>query len=158
MQSIGSRRFWLAGALVASLAACSQMGSMMGGGSAGAKASATSVRLAATLAGAQEVPPVSTSATGRVEATFDRNTSKLAYTVEYTGLSGPARAGHFHGPAAPGQNAGVVVPFPSAANPVRGEATLTPAQAADLLAGRWYVNLHTAAHPGGEIRGQLTAQ
>ena len=43
----------------------------------------------------------------------------------------------------------------SAASPIKGEATLTDAQAADLLAGRWYVNVHTRAHPGGEIRGQV---
>jgi hypothetical protein len=73
-------------------------------------------------------------------------------------LSGPASAAHFHGPAAPGQNAGVIVPFPNPESPIRGEATLTEAQAADLLAGRWYVNVHSRAHPGGEIRAQVVAR
>ena len=43
-------------------------------------------------------------------------------------------------------------------SPLQGSATLTDAQAADLMAGRWYVNIHTAANPNGEIRGQLLAQ
>lgn len=71
------------------------------------------------------------------------------------GLSGPATAAHFHGPASAGANAGVVVPFANAASPIEGQATITAAQAADLMAGRWYANIHTAANPGGEIRGQM---
>lgn len=138
-----SRRLVLAAAAVLLLGSCA---SMMPG----------NVRLGGTLTGAQEVPPVSTAGTGTLDATYDKSTRKLAYTITYSGLSGPATAGHFHGPAAMGQNAGVVVPFANAASPIRGEATLTDAQAADLLAGRWYANVHTAAHPGGEIRAQVT--
>lgn len=114
------------------------------------------VRLGGTLSGAQEVPPVNTGASGTLDATFHKPSRKLAYTVTYSGLTGPATGAHFHGPAAQGQNAGVVIPFTSAATPIRGEATLTEAQATDLLAGRWYVNVHTSAHPGGEIRAQVT--
>ena len=62
---------------------------------------------------------------------------------------------HFHGPAMPGANAGVAVPFPNAASPAAGETILTPVQVNDLMAGKWYVNVHTAANPGGEIRGQV---
>ena len=77
--------------------------------------------------------------------------------VTYSGLSGPVTAGHFHGPAAACANAGVVVPFTgSMASPIQGQAVLTEAQMADLVAGKWYANLHTAANPGGEIRGQVT--
>ena len=89
------------------------------------------------------------------EVSYNPATYTLRWTVTYSGLSGPATGGHFHGPAMPGQNAPVVVPFTgSLASPISGEKILTPAQASDLLAGKWYVNLHTAANPGGEIRGQ----
>ncbi len=115
----------------------------------------TIVRLQGNMTGAQEVPAVNTAGTGTLEATYDKGTHILGYTVTYSGLSGPATAAHFHGPAGPGTNAGVVVPFPNPADPIKGETTLTDAQAADLLAGRWYVNVHTRAHPGGEIRAQV---
>jgi hypothetical protein len=140
-----TKRLVLAAAAALALTACASVHS-------------DTVRLGGSLSGAQEVPAVSTAATGTLDATFDKSSRKLAYTVTYTGLSGPASAAHFHGPAAPGQNAGVVVPFPNAESPIRGEATLTEAQAADLLAGRWYANVHSQAHPGGEIRGQVTAR
>ena len=56
-----------------------------------------------------------------------------------------------------GKNAGVMIPIQNiATSPAEGSATLTDPQAADLLGGRMYVNVHTAANPGGEIRGQVT--
>lgn len=110
----------------------------------------------ARLTGAQEVPPVNTAASGMAEIQLNTNTNVLSWKVTYSGLSGTPTGGHIHGPAGPGQNAGVVVPFTNvAAQPVTGQATITSQQYADLAAGRWYVNIHTAAHPGGEIRGQL---
>lgn len=110
----------------------------------------------ATLSAASEVPPNSSTATGTLEASVNKDSNLLTWTVTYSGLTAPATGGHFHGPAMAGSNAGVVVPFSgSLASPIKGSATLTPAQMADLMAGRWYVNLHTAANPGGEIRGQL---
>ncbi len=143
-----ARRVLIAGALV-SLGGCAMMDSMMG---------SSKVRLSGTLSGAQEVPPATTAGSGTVTANFDKSSNKLTYEVTYSGLTGPAGAGHFHGPAAVGQNAGVALPFANPASPIRGEATLTAAQAADLLAGRWYANIHTARYPGGEIRGQLTVR
>jgi hypothetical protein len=111
----------------------------------------------ATMASSQEVPPNTSSGTGAAEIMFNENTNKLTWKVTYSGLSGPATAGHIHGPAPVGQNAGVVIPFPGnlTAQPILGETTLTPAQYADLAAGLYYVNIHTARSPGGEIRGQL---
>ncbi len=143
-----ARRFAL-GTLAAAafaLSGCSMMGmsnpKMMGGA------------MTVPLSAANEVPPNSSGATGTAKVDLDGNV--LKWTVTYSGTSGPVTAGHFHGPAMPGANAGVVVPFSgSMASPITGTATLTAAQVADLKAGLWYVNLHTAAHPGGELRGQV---
>lgn len=111
----------------------------------------------ASLSGSQEVPPAATTATGAAEIQFNENTNRLTWKVTYNALTGPATGGHIHGPAAMGQNAGVVIPFTGNLNaqPVTGETTITPAQYADLAAGLYYVNIHTARFPAGEIRGQL---
>ena len=115
------------------------------------------VKMKADLTGAQEVPPVTTQGKGSADVSFDPASKKLSWTINYSGLSGPATAAHFHGPAEAGKNAGVAVPIPNqASSPVKGEATLNDNQAADLQAGRYYINIHTAANPGGEIRGQVT--
>ena len=111
----------------------------------------------ATLDGKTEVPPNASAGTGTADIDWDAATKKLSWKLTYQGLSGPATAAHFHGPAEPGKNAGVAVAIPNAtSSPVEGSATLTDAQAADLAAGKYYVNIHTAANPGGEIRGQVT--
>jgi CHRD domain len=114
-------------------------------------------KMKATLDGKSQVPPNTSAATGKAELDYDPASKKLSWTVTYSGLSGPATAAHFHGPAEAGKNAGVAVAIPNAASsPVSGSATLTDAQAADLVAGKYYINIHTAANPGGEIRGQVT--
>jgi hypothetical protein len=110
----------------------------------------------ATLDGASEVPPHAVPGKGMAMATLDTDTKTFTYKVDYSDLTGPAIAAHFHGPAAPGVNAPPVVFIkPSAPSPLTGTATLTDAQIADLNAGKWYVNVHTAANKGGEIRGQV---
>jgi len=119
-------------------------------------ARADQINFKADLSGASEVPPVTSAGKGAATASLDTATKTLNWTVTYSGLSGPATAGHIHGPAAPGANAGVLVPFTGAlVSPIKGSATLTDAQISDLQAGRTYVNLHTADNKGGEIRGQL---
>ena len=111
----------------------------------------------ATLDGKSEVPANTSAGKGTADIDYDAATKKLTYKLTYSGLTGPATAAHFHGPAEPGKNAGVEVPIPNAGtSPVSGSATLTDAQAADLTGGKLYVNVHTAANPGGEIRGQVT--
>ncbi len=111
----------------------------------------------ATLNGKSEVPPTTSSGTGTADIDYDAATKKLSWKLTYSGLTGPAKAAHFHGPAEPGKNGGVVLAIPGATkSPAEGSATLTDAQAADLEAGKLYINVHTEANPGGEIRGQVT--
>jgi hypothetical protein len=128
-------------------------------GALAAPASAETVRLRANLVASSEVPANTSSGQGNLTASVDTATRVLSWRLEYQGLTGPSTMMHFHGPAEVGANAGVVVPIPSSpadASIVGGEATLTPEQMADLLAGKWYANIHTQANPGGEIRGQVT--
>jgi hypothetical protein len=132
-----------AGVATIALAGCGMMGS------------SSTASFSGTMNAASEVPPNMTRGSGMAEAWLNKDTHVLKYKIVYTGLSGPATAGHFHGPASAGANAGVVLPFANPASPIEGQATLTPAQEADLMAGRWYANVHTAANPGGEIRGQM---
>lgn len=119
---------------------------------------AKTVQFSTDLLPSSEVPPNTTTGKGHLDATYDTSSKSLDYKITYEGLSGPASAAHFHGPAQPGQNAGVMVPIAkdALASPIQGKATLDGKQEADLLAGKWYFNVHTAANPGGEIRGQLT--
>jgi len=120
-----------------------------------APAMAATVNLKADLKASNEVPPNDSKATGSVTATFDTTSKKLDWKGSYSGLSGPATAAHFHGPGEAGKNAGVAVPINATSSPFEGSATLTDAQASDLMAGRWYANIHTATNKGGEIRGQM---
>jgi hypothetical protein len=121
-------------------------------------ASAETVKFKANMDASQEVPVNDSKGKGTAELTYDTTSKELTWTITFDGLTGPATAAHFHGPAESGKNAGVAVPIPGEplTSPVKGKATLTDAQAADLTAGRWYVNIHTAANKGGEIRGQVT--
>ncbi|MEP7301751.1 MAG: CHRD domain-containing protein [Caldimonas sp.] len=151
------RRFALAPALAAAafaLAGCGMMGSTSSSSSTPMAQPMMGNAMSATLSAASEVPANSSSGSGSGSVKLDGNT--LSWTVTYSGLSGPVTGAHFHGPAAAGANAGVVVPFAgSLASPISGTRQLTAAQTAELKAGLWYINLHTAANPGGEIRGQV---
>jgi hypothetical protein len=120
------------------------------------------VKLAAHLDGLGEVPPNMMGGTGDAAVTYERRTQQMRFKLAYAGLSGGASAAHFHGPSSADANGPAVVSIsvlPGAPQgSVEGQATLTDGQAADLLAGRWYVNIHTVANPGGEIRGQVLPQ
>ncbi|HTE80283.1 MAG TPA: CHRD domain-containing protein [Reyranella sp.] len=109
----------------------------------------------ADLKASSQVPVNDSKGSGALTATYDTASKKLTYTVNYKDLTGPATMAHFHGPADAKTNAPVVVPAKDAADPIKGEATLTDAQAADLQAGKWYFNVHTEKNKGGEIRGQV---
>ena len=118
--------------------------------------SAFAEKMKVTLDSKSEVPPNTSAGTGTADVDYDAASKKLTWKLTYSGLSGPATAAHFHGPAEAGKNAGVKVPIPNAtSSPAEGSATLTDEQAADLTAGKYYINVHTAANPGGEIRGQV---
>ena len=120
-----------------------------------AQASAETISLKADLTAASTVPPNDSKGTGVADVKYDTASKMLTYTVTFSGLSGDSTAAHFHGPADAGANAGVAVPIKGKASPMEGSATLSDAQSTDLLAGKWYVNVHTGANPNGEIRGQV---
>ena len=105
------------------------------------------------LSGQNEVPQVSTSATGTFYGVYDKASKKLTYNIAYAGVTPTAM--HFH-KAAAGANGDVeqMVAGPYSSG-MTGSVTLSAAQEADLLKGLWYLNVHSAAHPGGEVRAQL---
>lgn len=109
-----------------------------------------------TLSSAAEVPPVTGAGSGAATVTLDTATKTVTFNVTYSGLSGPAAAAHIHCGAAAGANAGVAVPFAKPESPITGSAAMTDAQIAELQAGKCYVNVHTAANKGGEVRAQLS--
>lgn len=128
-----------------------------------------------TMSGAQEAPPVTTTATGSIVGTYDKAARVFTYTVQWSGLSGPVAGMHVHGPADPGFNAGILQNIIASGSVSGGVTIANPGAAygtsgsisgrlnvdnvkikeAELLAGKYYINIHTAANPGGEIRGNL---
>ena len=108
-----------------------------------------------TLSGANEVPAVNTSAAGTGTITI-ANDGAVSGSVTVTGIA--ATAGHIH-QGAVGINGPVIVPFVQSGNTFTAPpgAKLTETQMAAYRAGNLYVNVHSAAHPGGEIRAQLKA-
>jgi len=117
---------------------------------------AAMVDLKADLKASNEVPPNESKGTGSVTATFDSDSNKLSWKGTVSGLIGTVTAAHFHAAEA-GRNGAVAVPIIGADNgSFEGSATLTDTQAEDLMAGRWYVNIHTTTYKAGEIRGQVT--
>ncbi len=122
---------------------------------------AASYSLFATLEGSQEVPVNASPGTGTGSMLYDDVTKQFSWDISFSGLSAGTTASHFHGPAEPGVNAGVLVTIPlgtslgETSGNLIGMATLTAAQETQLLSNLWYINIHTTAFPGGEIRGQV---
>src|SRR4051812_26552460 len=120
-----------------------------------------------TFSGGAEVPSVTTNGTGTVYVFINPAGTEIKYAVSYTGLSGPLVAAHIHG-AAPGVNGPIMLPLPIGPSTMFGSLTQANFQATSaastwaealtlIRTGKAYVNLHTAAHPGGEVRAQLKA-
>lgn len=117
------------------------------------------VKLAAQLTGADEIPPVTSTASGTFEGLYDTKSKRLSWTISYSGLSGPMTRVDLHGPADLGSHGSIRLRIPSGASPMKGAAVLIkPSQRSfdeELMKGLFYVNVHTKAHPDGEIRGQI---
>jgi hypothetical protein len=123
----------------------------------------TTYSLSATLSGAQEVPANASAASGTLTGTYDAASYKITYSITWTNLSAGITAAHFHGPALAGQNAGVAVgiaglPTGTTSGNVANSVVITQSQGADLIAGKYYFNIHTTTFPAGEIRGQVASK
>ena len=114
-----------------------------------------STTLLARLSGASLVPPTDSTAKGDMQATLNKQTRVLNWTLTTQGLTGPPVGASFHGPAMPGENAAVAVPLAVGQGVDSGTVTLTQPQVDAVLAGHWYISVLTAARPEGEIRGQV---
>jgi hypothetical protein len=118
----------------------------------------------AVLTSGQEPPPnTNTSqAFGVAVVVFNAVTGDLCFSISYDEslLTSAETNAHFHAPGPPGVNAPVVVPLPSPGSPKNGcvPTNLTEDQRLGLFQGLWYINIHTAMNPGGEIRGQVIPQ
>jgi hypothetical protein len=119
-------------------------------------ARADSVSLGAHLLGANNVPATKSEAYGEAQFTYDAATRQLDYYVVYDGVA-PSKV-DLHGPAGASENAAMIANFPVSESPLTGKVTLTPEQGAALTAGRIYVDIHSQAFAGGEIRGQVAKQ
>lgn len=140
-------------AATALLGACSTNGMMGGKGGSKETGNAAST-VSVPLSGAQEVPPVSTKASAASTITVSPD-GAVAGVVTLNGIN--ATAAHIH-EAPPGANGPVIVPLARSSNvtfSVPAGARLSEAQYASYKAGNLYVNVHSAAYPGGELRAQL---
>lgn len=120
----------------------------------GSMANAEMINFSAELNGASGVPPTDSAATGKVDVALDTEAKTVTWSVTSDGLSGEPTASHIHGPASPTEAAGPQIDTLATA---AGTAPISDEQIADLTAGKYYYNVHTAKYPDGEIRGQLAA-
>ncbi len=116
-------------------------------------------KFTAGLNGVQENPSVNSPGKGSCVLTLDTAETQITLSCTYSGLGSNASAAHIHTDGPVGVNGPVLFNLTGASG-TSGTLTLastavTPAQVADLRAKRWYVNIHTANFPGGEIRGQI---
>ncbi len=117
---------------------------------------AETIALAAHLLGGSAVPANASDAFADAEFAYDDQTRQLDYYVNYDGIA-PTRV-DLHGPAGAGETAGSILSFPLSGSPLNGKLTLSPDQAEMLLSGRIFLDIHSAAFPQGEIRGQVVKE
>lgn len=112
----------------------------------------------ALLSGAQEVPANGSPGTGSATLVLDNSQTQLSYTVTYSGLVGTLTASHIH-KAPIGANGGVVFGLNptvgTTSGTYSGTITVNAANVADLMAGLYYINIHSTLYGGGELRGQI---
>lgn len=106
--------------------------------------------------GGQENPPIDTPAAGIGLFAMNHDTDELSYDIRHSGLSAAETAAHIHGFAPPDMNAGVIHGL-GTGSPKIGVYAYDDADEQSLLDGLAYINIHTSAHTGGEVRGQMTA-
>ncbi|MEO8447786.1 MAG: CHRD domain-containing protein [bacterium] len=124
------------------------------------QSSATLYDISINIDGSQEVPINPSTGIGSLDGTYDDVTRVLTFQMNFTGLTDPTTAAHFHGPAPQGFNAPVQIAlagFPTGVTSgfYQNTYVLTVEQDSQIVGGLWYVNIHTTGSPGGEIRGQL---
>jgi hypothetical protein len=119
-------------------------------------AGAQSISLHALLVGSTNLPRTTSEGFGEAQFSFDGATRRLEYYVSYDGVA-PTRI-DLHGPAGPAETAGAFLAIPVSGSPISGAATLTPEQAALLVAGKLYIDMHSQAYAEGEVRGQIQKQ
>jgi CHRD domain len=124
----------------------------------GGLAQAKPVTFNVQLSGAQQVPPLNVSSTGEAAITWDAASRGVSWAITYSGTTTPVTMAHFH-LGAKGKNGPVEIWLTKRGSPVKspieGSATLSPEQAKAFEAGDFYINVHTQAHPAGELRGQV---
>lgn len=135
------RRAGIVTTLVAAIAICTT-------------ASGDVIQLALTIDASQPVPATTSLATGSGTATIDTETNLFSFNFSFQGLEGNQTAVHFHGPAPLCETANPLITLPLG-SPVKGQVKLSPQQASDVLAGLWYLNIHSDLFPPGEIRAQV---
>lgn len=116
---------------------------------------ADEMKFSVDLTAGAEVPPNESPATGTADVTVDIEAMTVSWMVTVQDLTGDATAAHIHGPATVDENAGPIIDMSDAI--MEGSADITEDQMGELKDGKYYVNVHTAEYPDGEIRGQLLA-
>lgn len=115
------------------------------------------IYFAATLSADEQSAPTNSDGTGKAIFKLDRDTLTFEWTVTYQGLTSAITGAHIHGPQRPGTNAGILIDLApqGLTSPIKGSFVLNDGLLEYLLAGRFYVNLHTTKYKDGELRGQI---